>query len=250
MFRKDIFGHKIFIKKLLISLIGIITYPRFNWRNKITIQGTEHLDDLPETGVLFVANHQTYFADVIAMLHVFCSRKWGFKNTISNPVYLLSPRHNTYFVAAKETMKAGLVPRIFEYVGSVSIERTWREAGQDINRKVRITDISNIGKALQDGWVITFPQGTTTPFAPGRRGVTHIIKKYNPVVIPVVVDGFSKAFDKKGLRLKKRGTKLSIRFKPAMQIDHDEDPDLLLNRIMQAIEQSEEFSVKTQPQNK
>src|SRR3712207_7977772 len=46
------------------------------------------------------------------------------------------------------------------YVGSVSIKRTFRDAGQDINRKVRIQDVSNIGKALEDGWVITFPQGT------------------------------------------------------------------------------------------
>jgi 1-acyl-sn-glycerol-3-phosphate acyltransferase len=244
MFRRDIFGHLVFVKKLLISFIGVLTWPRFNWTNKTKIEGTEHLESLPQANVLFVSNHQTYFADVIAMLHVFCSVKCKFRNKISNPSYLLSPRHATYFVAARETMRAGLLPRIFEYVGSVSIERTFREAGKDINRKVKLQDVSNIGKALQDGWVITFPQGTTTPFAPGRRGTAHVIKKYGPVVVPVVIDGFNKAFDKKGLKLRKKNTRLSIRFKAPMQFDLSEDGDVMLERIMQAIEQSEEFREK------
>jgi 1-acyl-sn-glycerol-3-phosphate acyltransferase len=244
MFKRDIFGHLVFVKKMLISLIGIITFSRYSWRNKTVIEGTEHLDDLPHNNVLFVSNHQTYFADVIAMLHVFCSHKWGFRNRISNPVYLLSPRHNTYFVAAEETMKAGIIPKIFAYVGSISVKRTFREAGQDINRKVRIHDVSNIGKALEDGWVITFPQGTTKAFAPGRRGTTLVIKKYQPIVVPVVINGFRRAFDKKGLKLKKKGTTLSIRFKAPMQMDYNEEPDIMLQRIMQAIEQSEEFRNK------
>jgi 1-acyl-sn-glycerol-3-phosphate acyltransferase len=244
MFRRDIFGHLIIIKKLLMSFIGWFTWPRLNWRNKTIIEGTEHLEGLPDTGVLFVSNHQTYFADVIAMLHIFCSIRWKFRNKISNPVYLFGPRPNTYFVAAKETMKAGLIPRIFEYVGSISIERTWREAGKDVKKQVKLQDVSNIGKALQDGWVITFPQGTTTPFAPGRRGSTHVIKKYKPIVVPVVIDGFNRAFDKKGLKLQKRDTKLKVRFKAPMQLDFNEDADMMLNRIMHAIEQSEEFRIQ------
>ena len=51
-------------------------------------------------------------------------------------------------------------------LGSVSIERTWRESGKDVQRQVKMSDISNIGLALNDGWVITFPQGTTKPFKP------------------------------------------------------------------------------------
>ena len=53
----------------------------------------------------------------------------------------------------------------------------------DVNRQVKMSDIGNIGKALDDGWVITFPQGTTTPFKPIRKGTAHIIKKYNPIFI-------------------------------------------------------------------
>lgn len=224
-----------------MSLCGALTFFRFNSINKLKIEGTEHLRGLPKKNVLFVSNHQTYFADVIAMLHVFSSVKWGFKNKITNPAYLLAPKTDNYFVAAEETMSDGLIPNLFTYAGCVSIRRTWREAGQDVNRKVDFHELASIGKALTGGWLITFPQGTTTPFAPGRRGITHVIKKHMPVVIPVVIEGFNKAFDKKGLSLRKRGTQLHMRFKEPMKIDADEDADALLGRIMTAIEQSAVF---------
>ncbi|HEY6162174.1 MAG TPA: lysophospholipid acyltransferase family protein, partial [Bacteroidia bacterium] len=221
------------------------TYPRYKWLTRMKVEGTENLEGLPARNVLFVSNHQTYFADVIALLHVFNSVKFKFKNKLGAPVYLLAPRHNNYFVAAEETMSAGILPKIFAYAGSVSIKRTFREAGEDINRPVKMEDITRIGEALSDGWVITFPQGTTKPFAPGRRGTSLLIKKFKPVVIPVVIDGFGKAFDKKGLKKIKRGVQLSIRFKPQMEVDHDtEDPDELLERVMEAIEQSERFKMK------
>jgi len=250
MFKRDIFGHYIIIKKMLISLIGVITYPGFNLFNKIKITGTENLDNLPNTRVLFVSNHQTYFADVIAFIHIFCSHKWGFKNKISNPVYLFKPKVNNYFIAAEETMKAGILPKIFAYVGSVSIKRTWRAEGKDVNRQVDMSDISNIGKAIEDGWVITFPQGTTKPFVPGRRGTVHLIKTYQTVVVPITITGFRFAFDKKGLKFKKRGITLTVNIKPPLQIDYNADSDTILSDIMDAIEQSEKFKpIHLQNQN-
>jgi 1-acyl-sn-glycerol-3-phosphate acyltransferase len=89
--------------------------------------------------------------------------------------------------------------------------------------------------------VITFPQGTTTPFATGRKGTAFIIKHYKPIVIPVVIDGFNKAFDKKGLRFIKKGTRLTVTFKDPMIIDFDETTDKILEEIMDAIEQSKKF---------
>jgi 1-acyl-sn-glycerol-3-phosphate acyltransferase len=127
--------------------------------------------------VLFISNHQTYFADVIAMFHVFQRqfKQWAL-DSIKNVGYLWNPKLNIYYVAAKETMKSGLIPKIFAYTGSISIERTWRCKGQEVNRQVKMSDITNIKKALDDGWVVTFPQGTTTPFKPIRKGTAHIIK--------------------------------------------------------------------------
>ena len=145
-------------------------------------------------------------------------------------------------MAAKETMKAGLLPKILAYVGSISIERTWRAEGQDVNRQVKMSDISNIGKALDDGWVITFPQGTTTPFKPIRKGTAHIIKRYKPIVVPIVIDGFRRSFDKKGLRVKKKNILQSMEIKAPLDIDYDnETTDEIVTKIEFAIEQHPSF---------
>jgi 1-acyl-sn-glycerol-3-phosphate acyltransferase len=147
-----------------------------------------------------------------------------------------------YYVAAKETMKSGLLPRIMAYAGSVSIERTWRENGQSIKRQVKMSDITNIGLALDDGWVITFPQGTTKPFKPVRKGTVHIIKKYKPIVIPIVIDGFRRSFDKKGLMIKKKGILQSMIIKEPLQIDYEKDSvEDILEQIQHAIEQHKSF---------
>ena len=145
-------------------------------------------------------------------------------------------------MAAKETMRAGPLPRILAYAGSVSIERTWRNKGKEINRQVKMSDISNIGVALNDGWVITFPQGTTTPFKPIRKGTAHIIKEFKPVVIPIVIDGFRRSFDKKGIRIKKKGILQSMEIKEPLKIDYNKDSiDKIVEKIEFAIEQHPSF---------
>ena len=105
-----------------------------------------------------------------------------------------------------------------------------------------MSDIGNIGKALDDGWVITFPQGTTTPFKPIRRGTAHIIKKYNPIVVPIVIDGFRRSFDKKGIRIKKRNILQSMEIKKPLDIDYkNESVESIVEKIEYAIEQHSSF---------
>lgn len=240
--KRNPFGHNLLIKKWLIRILGLLTHQRFNRFNKLKIEGSDVLKSLPETNVLFVSNHQTYFADVAAMFHVFNASLSGRVDSIKNMTYLWQPKLNIYYVAAKETMKAGLLPRILAYVGSVSIERTWRSKGQDVQRQVKMSDISNIGVALNDGWVITFPQGTTTPFKPIRKGTAHIIKKYKPVVIPIVIDGFRRSFDKKGIRIKKRNILQSMEIKNPLDIDYEtESVESIVEKIEYAIEQHPSF---------
>lgn len=242
LFKRNPFGHNLFIKKWLIRVLGLLTHQRFNRFNKLKIEGSDVLKSLPQNNVLFVSNHQTYFADVAAMFHVFNASLSGRVDSIKNMTYLWQPKLNIYYVAAKETMKAGLLPRILAYVGSVSIERTWRSKGQDVNRQVKMSDISNIGVALDDGWVITFPQGTTTPFKPIRKGTAHIIKKYKPIVIPIVIDGFRRSFDKKGIRIKKRNILQSMEIKKPIEIDYDKESiDSIVEKIEYAIEQHPSF---------
>lgn len=242
LFKQDPFGNALFLKKLLIRALALVTHQRYQSFNKLHIEGSEIIRDLPETGVLFVANHQTYFADVVAMVHVFNASLKGRSDTIKNVGYLWQPKLNIYYVAAAETMKSGLLPKILAYVGAVSIERTWRSKGQEINRQVKLSDVSNIGKALNDGWVITFPQGTTTPFKPIRRGTAYIIKKNKPIVIPVVIDGFRRAFDKKGLQIKKRGVLQSMVIKKPLEIDYENDSvEKIVEQLQFAIEQHPSF---------
>lgn len=64
------------VRKLFYAVVGLVTYPGLAIVNKIKITGTEYLKQLPKQNVLFVSNHQTYFADVMAFLHIFCAVKW------------------------------------------------------------------------------------------------------------------------------------------------------------------------------
>jgi 1-acyl-sn-glycerol-3-phosphate acyltransferase len=242
LIKRNPFGHILIIKKWLIRILGVLTHRRFRGFNELQIEGSEIIKNLPDKNVLFISNHQTYFADVVAMFHVFNASLSGRVDSIKNVGYLWNPKLNIYYVAAKETMKAGLLPKILAYVGSISIERTWRAEGKDVNRQVKMSDISNIGKALGDGWVITFPQGTTTPFKPIRKGTAHIIKRYKPVVVPIVIDGFRRSFDKKGLRVKKKNILQSMEIKEPLVIDYDnETTEQIVKKIENAIEQHPSF---------
>lgn len=242
LLKKNPFGHILFLKKWIIRILGVITHRRFRGFNELQIEGSEIIKNLPDTNVLFISNHQTYFADVVGMFHVFNASLSGRVDSIKNVGYLWRPKLNIYYVAAKETMKSGLLPKILAYVGSISIERTWRAEGKDVNRQVKMSDISNIAKALDDGWVITFPQGTTTPFKPIRKGTAHIIKRYKPVVVPIVIDGFRRSFDKKGLRIKKKNILQSMEIKTPLDIDYENEtiPEIV-EKIEYAIEQHPSF---------
>jgi|TARA_B110000971_G_scaffold79880_1_gene82057 1-acyl-sn-glycerol-3-phosphate acyltransferase len=242
LFKKNIFGQYLILKKWIIRVLGTLSHRRYRGFNELQIEGSDILRNLPDTNVLFISNHQTYFADVVAMFHVFNAALSGRDDNIKNVGYLWNPKLNIYYVAAKETMKSGFLPKLFAYAGSISIERTWRSSGEDVNRQVKMSDISNINKALKDGWVITFPQGTTTPFKPIRKGTAHIIKRYKPIVVPIVIDGFRRSFDKRGIRIKKKNILQSMEIKAPLEIDYDiESIDQIVEKIEYAIEQHPSF---------
>ena len=240
--KRNPFGHILYFKKWLIRIFGVLSHRRFRGFNELKIEGSDIIKNLPEKNVLFVSNHQTYFADVVSMFHVFNASLKGRVDSIKNVGYLWNPKLNLYFIAAKETMTSGLLPRILAYAGSISIERTWRSKGKDINRQVKMSDISKIGIALNDGWVITFPQGTTTPFKPIRKGTALLIKQYKPIVIPIVIDGFRRSFDKKGLRIKKKNILQTMEIKPALEIDYEnESVEEIIKKIEHSIEQHQSY---------
>lgn len=232
------------VRKLVFFVVGMASYPGLAIINKLRISGTEVLKKLPPENVLFVSNHQTYFADVITFFHIFCATKWGKTNRLGLPYYLLNPFTRVNYVAAVETMKDTWITRLFLLAGGLTVKRTWRAEGKDVRRGLDPSDTRKITRALAKNWVITFPQGTTKPFAPGRKGTALIIKQVRPVVVPVVINGFWRAFNKKGLKLKKRGTRLTVEFKPPLTIDFEAPAEVILEQIMEAIGQSKSHMMK------
>ncbi len=232
------------VRKVVYAVVGVASYPGLMMFNRLSISGTEHLKNLPRNNVLFVSNHQTYFADVITFLHIFCAVKWGKDNRLGIPYYLLNPFTRVNYVAAEETMKGSWISRLFALAGALTVKRTWRAEGQEVRRNLDPSDTRKIQRALSKNWVITFPQGTTKPFAPGRKGTAFIIKENKPVVVPVVISGFWRAFNKKGLKFKKRGSALSVTFKEPLDIDYDAPTEKIMDKVMDAIEQSKEYMLK------
>jgi 1-acyl-sn-glycerol-3-phosphate acyltransferase len=224
-------------RKILYFILGVITYPGLAIINKLRISGTENLKGLPKKNVMLVSNHQTYFADVITILHILSAVKWGKSNRLGFPYYLFNTFTRINYVAAEETMKSNWLSKLFTLGGAITVRRTWTGKGTETRKGLDPSDTRKITRALENNWVIQFPQGTTTPFAPGRKGTAHLIRLMRPVVIPIVIDGFSTAFDKKGLKLRKRGTVLSVQFKECLPIDYDAPVEEILDQIMTAIGQ-------------
>lgn len=207
--KKNIFGQTILIKRLIIAFVGFLTHRTFR-SQRFQIIGSKFLNNIPEKNVLFVSNHQTYFYDVIAMLHVLNSSAKGRIDSVKKPKYLVNPKTNLYYIASLETMKKSLITKLLAYAGAVLVQRSWRESGENINREIRSEDPNKIRLALNDGWVITFPRGTTDNRKPVRRGTAHIIKDNNPIIIPLKISGFNEVFERTGLKIINRKKPFSI----------------------------------------
>ncbi|MFN2377912.1 MAG: lysophospholipid acyltransferase family protein [Candidatus Binatia bacterium] len=224
---RDAFGHLRPIRWGMINLGGYLTALQLRVLNHLRIEGVENLKDLPSRGVLLVSNHVTHYMDSIVVFHTV--------SYLRRP-YLVWPRTNLYIVAALETMKAsGWLPRLMAYNGTICIKRTWKEGDKAVERKVDPEDIQKIDTGLRGGWVLTYPQGTTTPGAPGRLGCAHIIKQFRPIVVPVRLEGFREVFDKTGLKLRKTGRELRVRYGRPLDLDYDLPPADILGKVMAAI---------------
>ena len=216
--KKNIFGQTIFLKRLIIGFVGLITHKTFRSK-RFEIKGSKNLVNLPSTNVLFVSNHQTYFYDVIAMLHVFNSSVKGRIDSVKKPKYLISPKTNLYYIASLETMKKSIITKLLTYAGAVLVQRSWRDSGESVSRDIRSEDPDKIKLALKDGWVITFPRGTTDNSKPIRKGTAHIIKNNDPLIVPINLIGFKDVFQRNGLKVINRKKFFSIEIMKPLQID-------------------------------
>ena len=233
-----------FVRGIVYAIVGAITYPGISIFNKLQVNGMQNLHKLPKQNVLFVSNHQTYFAEVITFIHIFCAVSWRKKHKLGIPFYLLWPFTKINYVAAEETMKSSWISKILSLGGAITVKRTWVQNGTEVRKNLDPSDTRKIERALKDNWVITFPQGTTKPFAPGRKGTAFIIQHHRPIVIPVVISGYWRAFNKKGLKFKKKGIRLSVTFKDPLVIDYNDTCENILAQVMDAIEQSRQYMLK------
>ncbi|NQZ75148.1 MAG: 1-acyl-sn-glycerol-3-phosphate acyltransferase [Ekhidna sp.] len=232
MAKRNIFGQSIWLKRKIFQYVGRMVRWYLLDPNKVLIYGSEKLTSIPAQNVLFVSNHQTIFTDVITMFHAMFASLNGQIDSIDDSSYLKNPKVNVYYVAARETMEKGFLPKVLALAGAVTVDRTWRKGEEMIQREVNPNDTKSIGMAIKDGWVVTFPQGTTRKGAPVRKGTAHMIKQHQPIVIPVRVDGFRTAFDKTGLKRLQKGVALSLSFGEPLQIDYENDPiDSIVQKI-------------------
>lgn len=224
---RDAFGHLRPVRWGMINLGGYLTALQLRVFNRLRIEGVENLKALPSRGVLLVSNHLTHYMDSIVVFHSV--------SYLRRP-YLIWPRTDLYIVAALETMKAqGWLPRLMAYNGTICVKRTWKEGDRAVERQVDPDDIAKIETGLRGGWVLTYPQGTTTPGAPGRLGCAHLIKQFRPLVVPVRLEGLREAFDKTGLKLRRTGVDISVRYGRPLEIDYDWPVSTILQTVMTGI---------------
>ena len=105
------------------------------------------------------------------------------------------------------------------YAGAVLVQRSWRDSGESVSREIRSEDPDNIKLALEDGWVITFPRGTTDNTKPIRKGTAHIIKSNTPLVVPIKISGFNNVFQRNGLKVINRKKEFSIEIMKPLRKD-------------------------------
>lgn len=212
-----------------MTAMGLGTYNKFFVHNRLRYFGSEWLKKLPRQEVLFVSNHETYFAEAIGVYHMLAG--W-------NP---LKNYPNIHVVADQGTMKKNWLTRyVMSKCGIIPVARTWKDGDRFVERPVRTEDQEAVGYALERGWVLSFPQGTTQKYAPVRKGTAHIIKEYKPIVVPLIIDGFEETFHKSSLQLKKARQELTIRIKKPLDINYNDSIEDITNLIAMSIGQSKE----------
>ena len=88
-----------------------MTHRRFKGFNQLQIEGSEIIKNLPDTNVLFVSNHQTYFADVVAMFNVFNASLSGRVDTIKEYWISMAAQNESLFCRRSRDHAGGLTAK-------------------------------------------------------------------------------------------------------------------------------------------
>ena len=87
-----------------------------------------------------------------------------------------------------------------------------------IQGPVGMDGVERVQQAIQEGWLLHFPAGTTRKGAPLRAGVARLLHQTKAVAVPVRVDGFRQVLLHKQLP-GKLFKSLSIRISSPMDLD-------------------------------
>ena len=164
---------------LILSFGMGFTIPYFRFFNQVHVEGDDLFEALPRKRVVFLSNHQSYYMEAFAFFDVVYV-KHGYD--LEDP-YLR-------FSAAEETMKKNLITTLFKRAGGVTFRRSFREGDKEVNRPVDLEGVARVEEAIEKGWLLHFPAGTTQPGAPLRKGIAQILHRTRAVAVPVRVDGF------------------------------------------------------------
>jgi 1-acyl-sn-glycerol-3-phosphate acyltransferase len=168
------------LRRGLLAGFGVgFTVPYLAILNDVHVEGDDVLKDLPRRGVVFLANHQTYFLEALAFFDLVYVRH---QFPLEGPILRFS--------AAEETMKQNLLTKLMTLAGGVTFKRSFREGGIDVQRAVDLEGVARVEEAIQDGWLLHFPAGTTRKGAPLRSGVSRLLHNTKAVALPLRVDGF------------------------------------------------------------
>jgi 1-acyl-sn-glycerol-3-phosphate acyltransferase len=168
------------VRRGIIASFGVgFTLPYFRLLNEVRVEGDETLGRLPRRNVIFLSNHQTYFLEAIAFFDlVYVRHQMPFERPLLR------------FSAAEETMRKNLLTLVMRLAGGVTFRRSFREGGEEVSRPVDLDGVARVREAIEQGWLLHFPAGTTKPGAPLRAGVARILHSTRAIAVPVRVDGF------------------------------------------------------------
>jgi 1-acyl-sn-glycerol-3-phosphate acyltransferase len=196
------------LRRGLLASFGVaFTVPYLSILNDVHVEGDELLPELPRRNVIFLANHQTYFMEALAFFDLVYVR---YQFPLEDPILRFS--------AAEETMKKNLLTALMKLAGGVTFKRSFREGGVDVQRPVDLDGVERVQAAIQDGWLLHFPAGTTKKGAPLRSGVARLLHLTRAMAVPVRVDGFRDVLLHKQLP-GKLFKSLSIHIYPALDLD-------------------------------
>lgn len=168
------------LRRGIIAGIGTgFSLPYFALLNQVRVKGDAQLERLPRRNVVFLANHQSYFLEAVAFFDLVYVRH---QFDLEDPVLRFS--------AAEETMQKNVLTQLLGRAGSVTLKRSFRDAGGDTSRPVDTRGAARIEKAIRTGWLLHFPAGTTRQGAPFRAGVARLLHNTKATAVPVRVDGF------------------------------------------------------------